>query len=334
MARLAVDRRQAIAYRLTTNHLDRRLRPKSYDEAARFAIQDTIPRSALVSLHARVDDCEPTAWEDARLIQTYSPRKAVYVFPVADWAVFTVGRLPIDVAARQTIEQAAERVCRALAGEERRGNALPDDVDVRGACASGRIAIRWDARLTWFHEVPAPEVDIAEARRELCRRHVRAFGPTTPETCAWWAGIPVADARSTWEALRTEMIEVDLEGRTAWIMAVDQESLRSARPPRGVRLLPAEEHKLLGADQLGLFAGPARESVRASADTRHPHVVVVDGESSGLWGRRGGRVSVKLAGPVSDAVRAQIEAEALAMPIPNATMSVRFDEPGTGETVG
>jgi hypothetical protein len=197
----------------------------------------------------------------------------VYVFPVADWAVFTVGRLPIDVAARQTIEQAAERVCRALAGEERRGNALPDDVDVRGACASGRIAIRWDARLTWFHEVPAPEVDIAEARRELCRRHVRAFGPTTPETCAC-------------------------------------------------------------ADQLGLFAGPARESVRASADTRHPHVVVVDGESSGLWGRRGGRVSVKLAGPVSDAVRAQIEAEALAMPIPNATMSVRFDEPGTGETVG
>ncbi len=32
------------------------------------------------------------------------------MFPVADWAVFTVGRLPIDVAAREAIEQAAERV--------------------------------------------------------------------------------------------------------------------------------------------------------------------------------------------------------------------------------
>ncbi len=53
MAKLAVDRRQAVAYRLETNHLDQRLRPKSYGEAVRFAIQDTIPRSALVSLRAR-----------------------------------------------------------------------------------------------------------------------------------------------------------------------------------------------------------------------------------------------------------------------------------------
>lgn len=149
MAPLAVGRRQAIAYRMTTNHLDCRLAPKAYDEAARFAIQDTIPRSALVSLHARVDDCEPTAWADDRLIQTYSPRAAVHVFPVADWAVFTVGRLPIDAGARKAIEAAAERVWRALEGEERRGNTLPDDVDARGCCASGRVAIRWDARLTW-----------------------------------------------------------------------------------------------------------------------------------------------------------------------------------------
>ncbi|HYJ67540.1 MAG TPA: crosslink repair DNA glycosylase YcaQ family protein [Nocardioidaceae bacterium] len=324
MTRLAVDRRQAIAYRLTTNHLDRRLPPKTYDEAARFAIQDTIPRSAQVSLHARVDDCESTAWADPRLIQTYSPRAAVHVFPVDDWAVYTVGRLPIDTAEREAIERGAERVCRALAGEERRGNTLPDGADARGCCASGRVAIRWDARLTWVREVPAPEVDVVEARRELCRRHVRANGPTTPETYAWWAGIAVADAHATWESLRAELIEVDLEDHTTWVMAADEAALRSARPPRGVRLLPVEELKLLGADRLGLFAGPTRKAVRAPADRYHPHVLLVDGEPAGAWGRRGGRVSVKLDGPVTPAVREQIEAEALALPIPNATPSVRF----------
>src|SRR5262245_44714061 len=256
MARLAVDRRQAIAYRLTASRLDRRLPPKAYDEAARFAIQDTIPRSALLSLHAGVADCEPTAWEDVRLIQTYSPRKAVYVFPVADWAVFTVGRLPRDGAERAAIDRTAERVCRALAGAERRGNTLPDGADARGCCASGRIAIRWDARLTWVREVPAPEVDVDEARRELWRRHVRALGPTTREPHAWWAGISKADARTTWEALLPELIEIALEGHPAWIMAADEESLRSARLPDGVRLLPAEERKLLGDDRLSLYAGP------------------------------------------------------------------------------
>lgn len=38
MARLAVTRRRAIAYRLRANHLDRRLPPGAYDDAASFAL--------------------------------------------------------------------------------------------------------------------------------------------------------------------------------------------------------------------------------------------------------------------------------------------------------
>jgi hypothetical protein len=29
-------------------------------------------------------------------------------------------------------------------------------------------------------EVPRPEADFSEAHAELCRRHIHAFGPTTP----------------------------------------------------------------------------------------------------------------------------------------------------------
>src|SRR5215510_8293735 len=103
MPPLVVRRGQAIAYRLAANDLVTRLPPGSYERAARHALQDSYPRSALLSLHARVEGCEPSAWEAERLIQTYSPRAAVHVLPVADWAVYTVGRLPLDPAARQYV---------------------------------------------------------------------------------------------------------------------------------------------------------------------------------------------------------------------------------------
>lgn len=321
---LFVDRGQAVAYRLAVNDLASRLSAGSYAAAARHALQDSAPRSALVSLHARVDACEPTGWEDEGLIQTYSPRAAVHVLPAADWALFTVGRLPLDPDGRRYIETEADRAVAALDGDEVRGNALPRDIDFRGACASGRIAVRWDARLTWYRAVPAPDVDLPETRRELCRRHVHAYGPTTPEAFAWWAGLAIPDGQEIWRTVRAEFVEVDLEGHPAWILTADEETLRAAEPAHGVRLLPAEELRLFGADRYGLFGGPMRKVDWSTADTHHPHPLIVDGKPAGVWGRKGGQVTVKPRARLSDDVRALIEAEALTMPIPNAGMSVRF----------
>jgi hypothetical protein len=81
IAILRVSRTQAVNYRLTVNNLSRRLPAGSYVEAAYVGLQDTAPRDALLGLHARMAACEPSAWEYPRLIQTYSPRAAVYVLP-------------------------------------------------------------------------------------------------------------------------------------------------------------------------------------------------------------------------------------------------------------
>jgi DNA-binding transcriptional ArsR family regulator len=80
---LRVSQSQAVTYRLAVNHLSRRLPAGSYVDAAYVGLQDTAPRDALLGLHARVAACEPSAWEHPRLIQTYSPRWAVYVLPQA-----------------------------------------------------------------------------------------------------------------------------------------------------------------------------------------------------------------------------------------------------------
>jgi hypothetical protein len=84
--------------------------------------------------------CEPSAWEHPRLIQTYSPRRAVYVLPTEDFGIFTIGRLPRDPTQRQALEDRAERACRELAAQPRPARRLPGHRDV---CATGRFEVRW-----------------------------------------------------------------------------------------------------------------------------------------------------------------------------------------------
>jgi hypothetical protein len=104
MVMLRVSRMQAVNYRLAVNYLSTRLSPGSYVEAAYVGLQDTAPRDALLGLHARVEVCEPSGWQHPGVIQTYSPRAAVYVLPTDDFGVFTVGRLPRDPEARHCRE--------------------------------------------------------------------------------------------------------------------------------------------------------------------------------------------------------------------------------------
>jgi hypothetical protein len=320
---LRVSRAQAVNYRLAANNLSSRLAAGSYVEAAYAGLQDSGPRDALLSLHARVEACEPSAWQDPRLIQTYSPRAAVYVLPADDFGVFTVGRLPRDPRARQVFEDLAEEACRTLNGQELRGT----DLLKRGACATGRIAVRWTTNALYVREHERPSIDTETARMELCRRHVHAFGPTTPAAFAWWAGVPVRDAIKTFDLITDELMPVDLAGHKAWVLAADEPAVRLAEPMRGVRLLVGSDLRLFGQDRTGLFAGPGKNDHSPFQDWFHPHGLVVDGRVVGAWGRRGGLVNIKAAGPLTPSTRHAIQAEAESMPIPNAEVTVSLAEP-------
>jgi len=328
---ISVRREQAIWFRLARHNLGTRLPAGAYVAAARYALQDSAPRSALLSLHARVSDCEPTAWADPGLVQTYSPRAAVHVLPAADFGMFTVGRLPSDPAARQVIADVAAQACDWLAGRRVRSTEIPGrelGSQLRHSAASGRIALRWDASGVWFWEVPKPELDLSEARKALCRRHLQGYGPSTPTAFAWWAGLPPADGRRAFQELGEELLPVLVEGAPASILAADEQALRSAALTPGVRLLPAEELRLFGADRTGLFVGPGQQGKPSPFDTFHPHGVLRDGRIVAAWGRRGGRVQVRTRAALPAATRDAIAAEVLEFPIPNAAMSVEFGAAG------
>ena len=100
MTPATVTRAQILALRLQRHNLARRLVGGSLEEAAAVCgIQNSPPGSALLSLHARVEEVSGAALDrallaDKRLVQVWSVRAAPLLVPARDAAIFTHGLLP------------------------------------------------------------------------------------------------------------------------------------------------------------------------------------------------------------------------------------------------
>ncbi|HEY9325076.1 MAG TPA: winged helix DNA-binding domain-containing protein, partial [Candidatus Limnocylindria bacterium] len=95
-SRLALTRAQILAFRRNVGALDERLPrgPRSLRRAAWAGLQDSMPRAALLSLHARVAGIGPSTLDDPALAQLWGPRYNTYVVARRDFALFSLGRLP------------------------------------------------------------------------------------------------------------------------------------------------------------------------------------------------------------------------------------------------
>src|SRR3954464_15204689 len=97
---LEVTREQILAFRRHVGALDERLPsgPEALRRAAWAGLQDSMPRAALLSIHARVAGTQPSSWEDPSLVQVWGPRFSAYVVARQDMALFTLGRMPDSAA--------------------------------------------------------------------------------------------------------------------------------------------------------------------------------------------------------------------------------------------
>lgn len=133
--RLRVTRRRVLAFRRRVGALDARLpmSAQSLRRAAWAGLQDSMPRAALLSLHARVEGVEPSTWEDPSLAQLWGPRYNTYVVPKRDFALFSLGRLPETGKARLRAEQLAERMHAHLDGRRMTDRELGQAIGVGNA---------------------------------------------------------------------------------------------------------------------------------------------------------------------------------------------------------
>jgi hypothetical protein len=133
--------------------------------------------------------------------------------------------------ARPTI---ANRVLLGLAAEGRVIRGRP-----RGSWTSSQFS--WSPIEAWL---PAglPGIPVDEARAELIRRWLAAYGPGTAVDLKWWTGLTLTEVRKALGRIAVERVDVD--GEDGYLLADDMDPV--ADPGPWVALLPALDPTVMG----------------------------------------------------------------------------------------
>ena len=325
-SRLRLTRQQILAFRRRVGGLDERMSEgsESLRRAAWAGLQDSMPRAALLSLHARVEGVEPSTWEHPSLAQLWGPRYSAYVVARSDFALFSLGRLPDSEKGRLRAERTAERLHAHLGGarmtDREAGRALDLGNSIRYAAPTGTVAIRWDgARAPTIWTIAAAEIDPTDATRELARRYLHIFGPSTADAFARWAGISRRAAANALASHEGSLLPVRSPLGDEWLLAEDEPSMRAAETAAApARLLPSgDAYYLLHGAERELLVPRADQRTRLWTSRVWPGALLVEGEIRGTWRRSQHIVQIDIWARLSRRARDAAEAEASALPLPN-----------------
>ncbi len=335
---LELTRSQILAFRRRAMALDERLpySPDALRRAAWAGLQDSMPRAALLSIHARLTGTGHSSWEDPSLVQIWGPRYSTYVVAKRDLAVFTVGRLPDEGRPLRRAQDIAARLGLALAGRRMTQEAAARLMGVenanllRYAAPTGTVLIRWDGSHqpdVW--NVPAPQVTQAEMRLELARRYLEVFGPATPATFVRWAGIDPLSGVAAFEMLGKLLMPVRTPIGEAWILSRDEPLFNMAPGPAApARLLPSGDTWFLlqGADRELLVPNEGQRRLLWTSRV-WPGALLIEGETLGTWRRAAHVLTIQPWRRLSSTQRDAVEAEAGSLPLPgiNRPLDIRWD---------
>jgi Winged helix DNA-binding domain len=179
-----------------------------------------------------------------------------------------------------------------------------------GPASGNRVTFtRPDRLLPAWTGLPEPD----EAARAVVPAYLRAHGPATMERFDVWLTRGTSRKgmlRSWFAALGDDLVTVDVEGTSAYLLAEDADDLAGTAPTAAVRLLPAFDQYVLGPGTAAteILASERRAEVSRAAGWISP-VVVAAGRAAGVWDRDGREIDVQLFddGPPAGALDAAIE---------------------------
>jgi hypothetical protein len=174
------------------------------------------------------------------------------------------------------------------------------------------------ARVTFTHPgtassrwagVPHPEV----AAPAAIAAYLGAHGPATIDAFGNWLSggwFGKRQLRTWFEALGDRLVEVDVNGEAAYVLAKDLDDLASAEPSRVVRLLPGFDQYVLGPGTGDAHVVPAarRAAVSKQSGWIAP-VVVTRGAVSGTWDLDGDRARISWFPEAGKPPRAALKSE-------------------------
>ena len=159
-----------------------------------------------------------------------------------------------------------------------------------GAPRDGRLTLqRLDHNPRW-----AGVPDLEEAGPRAVTAYLRTYGPATLDHVHYWLGQGLSAGRRRLDGwisgLGDELVPVDVEGTTAYVVRDDVDPLLAARPSEAVRLLPGHDQWVMGPGTKDERVTPP---ARREAVTRKANPVVVGGVVRGTWARKDDDLAVR-----------------------------------------
>ena len=359
-----VDRARVMAYRVSALGLAERGKRRPGDLAVLdLGVQEYTPGSMRVALAARTD----SELDDDRLIMVWAARGAPHLHRRADLPALMRALWPVsdaDASARINSAQIPDGVKLGVAAFTATAAAFREVV--RGSMPRGQVSTEVSARVpreltyecrsckarhiagnVWQHSGLAGGIEV-EARGkdaalgpikklpgpptenagigDLISTYLRLLGPATPVEVAKYFGSASAEIKKVWPA---GLAEVRVDGRRAWLPAAAVGDLESAKPVRGVRLLPPMD-ALIQARDRDLLVPDRKQQKEVWRILGNPGVLLLDGEIAGVWrAKMAGKKRVDLTmtpfGSLTAAARKSVAAEAAAVArareVPDATVT-------------
>jgi len=184
---------------------------------------------------------------------------------------------------------------------------------------------KWAATETWLGK-PIAKIPVDEARAELVRHWLHAFGPGTVEDIKWWTGWTLGETKKA--LADVEPVEVALDnGGGGLLLADDLAVVRSPKP--WIALLPSLDPTVMGWKERSWYLGDYSKMLFDTMGNAGP-TVWCNGRIVGGWAqRKNGEIAVRLLEDVGKAASADVDAaaERLAELIGDVRFTPRFPAP-------
>lgn len=121
------------------------------------------------------------------------------------------------------------------------------------------------------------------ALAELAKRYFTSHGPATLPDFTWWSGLPAADARAGFEAVKSQFVSETVDQHTYWMSPITQSLPNKSHE---MYLLAGFDEYLLGyKDRSAVLAPQHAQKVVPGGNGVFFPTIVVNGQVVGTWKR-------------------------------------------------
>ncbi|MDL2325334.1 winged helix DNA-binding domain-containing protein [Ruminococcaceae bacterium OttesenSCG-928-A16] len=132
----------------------------------------------------------------------------------------------------------------------------------------------------WVGHLPKT---IPGANQKLVRKFLRCYGPTTVDCFASWLGCSPKQARRLWGTVEKELLAVQVEGKTRYLLAAEKERLQLAQSDDERLLLLAPHDPYLDLKDRTIILENAALHKEVWKYVANPGVVLKGGQIIGRW---------------------------------------------------